>query len=742
MDRKSSAKASRRARQRAGLVGVAAVWALAGSALAATDDSDAALQGPRLEEVIVTASKRQESLQDVSASISAFTHADIKRLGLDNFEDFARRVPGVTLNQAVKNRSVFNIRGVTTSLFGGNTQDPVSVYINETPVTDTFGAIVQPDLRLFDVERIEVLRGPQGTLFGSGSLGGTVRILTRQPDPSAPAAEGRIDTGVTDGGHWRQRYDGMVNVPLLENTLALRLVGYHRDEEGWVKNVSRGSRNSTEDWGGRAALLWRPGEAFYAKLEVIHQDSDPEDGDAFNPDLGKFRKASTISEARPSTLTNYSLTMEYEFPGFATLLSATSFQQSDTASYADLGDFLGLGASGFNVSDPWESEFITQELRLVSNTDSALEWLVGSFFIDRTTDAAFLVQAPGLSEAFGGLIPTDDLFQSDIETTSRELAAFADVGYRFSPQWKVQAGIRVFDTEVSYSEPDRNTLNFATFAVDNTAFRNTGTDSDYTWRAGISYEPGDDMMLYANISRGYRIGQVNPNKGPSLTDPDDLVIPEAYDPDSSINYELGAKTTWLQGRLIANLALYYIDWTDIQVNGARVSDMQTFIANAGDARSQGLEIELSAMPLEGLDLNLALTFQDAKMTGVADDIIVAATDGETLPGSVDFKMSGGIQYSWAAFGDKQMYARADVQYVGSSPNDFGMNGGNPFFAMNESYENVGAALGLVAKRWNLTLYGENLSNNDSFILTNGGGTPNYVNSLRPLTVGVRLGFSY
>ncbi|MEQ9463345.1 MAG: TonB-dependent receptor [Haliea sp.] len=710
--------------------------------MATAEDSTAAAQASRLEEVIVTASKREESLQNVSASVSAFTHADIQRLGLDSFEDFARRVPGVTLNQAVKNRSVFNIRGVTTSLFGGNTQDPVSVYINETPVTDTFGAIVQPDLRLFDVERIEVLRGPQGTLFGSGSLGGTVRILTRQPDPSAFAADGRIDIGVTDGGHQRQRYDGMVNIPLLEDTLALRLVGYQRDEEGWVKNITRGSRNSSDDRGGRAALLWRPGDAFYAKLEVIYQDSDPDDGDAFNPDLGEFRKSSAISEARPSTLTNYSLTMEYEFPDFATLLSATSFQTSETASYADLGDFLGLGVSGFNVSDPWDSEFVTQELRLVSNTDSALNWLVGGFFIDRTTDPAFLVTAPGLSAAFGGLIPTDDLFQSDIETTSRELAAFADVGYRFSPRWKVEAGIRVFDTEVSYSEPDRNTINFVTFEVDNLSFRNTGTDSDYTWRAGISYDPSDDIMLYANVSRGYRIGQVNPNKGPSLTDPNDLVIPEAYDPDSSINYELGAKTSWLQGRLIANLALYYIDWTDIQVNGARVSDMRTFIANAGDARSQGVEIELQTMPVEGLNLNLALTFQEAEMTDVADNIIVAATKGETLPGSVDFKMSGGIQYTWAAFGDKQMYARADVQYVGSSPNDFGMNGGNPFFAMNESYENVGAAVGLVADKWNLALYGENLSNNDSYILTNGGGTPNYVNSLRPLTVGVRLGFSF
>lgn len=724
-------------------MGAVSMIALLGGAAIAAEPAE---KSEGFEEIVVTATKRSQSLQDVSSSVSAFTSADIERLRLDSFEDFSRSVPGLTYNQAVKNRGLFNIRGITTSLFGGNTQDPVSVYINETPVTDTYGAIVQPDLRLFDVERVEVLRGPQGTLFGSGSLGGTVRVITKQPNLGATEAAGRIDLAVTDGGHWRQRYDAMVNVPVIEDELAVRVVGYYRDETGWVENITLGTKNSTEDWGGRVAVLWKPEQNFSMKLEVIHQDSDPEDGDAFNPDLGKFKKASAITEERPAELTNYGLTIEYDIEDFATLISATSYQESKTATFSDLGDLFGFGVNTYNISEPWNSEFITQELRLVSNTDSKFEWILGSFFIDRQTDPEFYITTPGLSDAFetivGFPLPTDDIFVSPIITKSRELAAFGDVTYEVVDGVKLNGGLRVFDTKSSYEEPDRRTLNFATLMIDEMSFKNVGKDSDYTWRTGISYEPQDEYMFYANVSRGYRIGQVNPNKGPSLVDPDDIVIPELYGPDSSINYELGAKTAWLDKRLIVNVAAYYIDWKDIQVNGARVSDMRTFISNAGNAESYGLEVEMLAMPAQGLDLNLSFTLQDTKMTSIADGFIVAAGEGEELPGTVNFKMSGGVQYTWDVRSELQMYVRADGQYIGSSANDFFAGGANPFYAINEAYENISAAVGLVAEKWNLTVYGENLTNNDDHILTLGGGTPNYVNTLRPLTVGVRLGFKY
>jgi outer membrane receptor protein involved in Fe transport len=694
-----------------------------------------------LEEILVTANRREESLQEVSASVTAFSMADIEHKGFDGFSDFAGSVPGLTLNESVRNRGSFNIRGVALNVTGANTQDPVSIYINDTPVSDTFGAIVVPDLRLFDVERIEVLRGPQGTLFGSGSLGGTVRIITHKPDATKTEAAGRVDFGQTEGGALRQRYDAMINVPLIDDQLAVRAVGYYRDEEGWVKNITLGTKNSTEDWGGRVSLLWTPNEAWSVKAEVIHQDSDPEDGDSWNPQLGKFKKSSAIGEGRKAELTNYSLTVAYDAADFATLSSITTYQESKSASIGDSGDLFGVGLPVIGNSDPWNSKFFVQELRLVSNTQSRLEWVAGAFFIDRETFADFLIEVPGLNQMLGGAIGSDAFFASPITTGSQEIALYGDVTFKLTDALKLNASLRKFRTEASYSEPNRNVLDFATFTYVHSSFKNEGEDSDYTWRAGLSYDVSDRAMVYGNLSKGYRVGQVNPNNGPSFVDPSDIVIPEGYAADSTLNYEIGAKTAWLEQRLVANLAVYYIDWRDIQIDGQRVSDNRSFITNAGAARSQGAELELSLRATDGLTLYTALTFQDAEITEVPTNIIVPAARGDVLPGLVKFKFSGGFEYRWD-LGVNQLYVRADGQYVDSSPNGLRGDGTNPYYAINASYENVDAAIGWVTRWGEVALYGENLTNNDAYILNAGPPEMNPMNTLRPRTAGVRVNVKY
>ncbi len=720
------------------LLGATSVLALSTSAMA--QETPSPTKNAVLEEILVTANRREESLQDVSASVTAFSTADIEHKGFDGFSDFAGSVPGLTLNESVRNRGTFNIRGVALNVTGANTQDPVSIYINDTPVSDTFGAIVVPDLRLFDVERIEVLRGPQGTLFGSGSLGGTVRIITNKPDATKTEAAGRVDFGQTRGGALRQRYDGMINVPLIDDELAVRVVGYYRDEEGWVKNITLGTKNSTEDWGGRVSLLWTPNDAFSVKAEVIHQDSDPEDGDSWNPALGKFKKSSAIGEGRKAELTNYSLTAAYDFVDFATLSSITTYQESRSASIGDSGDLFGIGLPVIGNSDPWDSKFFVQELRLVSNTQSRLEWVAGAFYIDRETFADFLIEVPGLDAMLGGTLGSDAFFSSPITTGSQEVAVYGDVTFKLTDALKLNAGLRTFRTEASYSEPNRNVLNFATFTYVNSSFKNEGEDSDYTWRAGLSYDFSDSVMVYGNVSKGYRVGQVNPNNGPSFVDPRDIVIPASYAADSTINYELGAKTAWLDNRLVANLAVYYIDWRDIQIDGERVSDRRNFITNAGAARSQGAELELSVRPTDGLTLYTALTFQDAEITEVPTNIIVPAAKGDVLPGLVKFKFSGGFEYRWD-LGLNQLYVRADGQYTDSSPNGLRGDGTNAYYAINDSYENVDAAIGLIT-RGEVALYGENLTNNDAYILNAGPPEMNPINTLRPRTAGVRINVKY
>ncbi|HEY8351757.1 MAG TPA: TonB-dependent receptor, partial [Sphingomonadales bacterium] len=495
-----------------------------------------------------------------------------------------------------------------------------------------------------------------------------------------------------------------------------------------------------KDKGGRAALLWQPGSRLSVRLEGIYQDSDPEDGDAWNPALGKFRRASLKGEGRPSTLWNGSLSVDYAMEGFADLVSVTSYQKTKTAVRAEQDErFEGLPL--FADHDPWTSRFVVQEMRLVSNAPSDFEWLLGAFFIDRRTEVDFLLHfaesAPGLA--------IDRFFDSHIVTRSRELAGYGDAEYRLHEHWKLSAGLRLFETRVSYAEPHRKLYDTETGSLESFSFRNEGTDRDVTWRAALAFEPRRDVMLYAGFSKGYRIGQVNPNQGPSAVDPGDVVIPRAFEPDSTLNYEIGVKSAWADNRLVANLALYYIDWSNIQIDARRASDGRNYIVNAGAAVSKGLELELRALPLEGLELGLALTLQDTEITHISavGSARSGAARGDRLPGDVGFKIAGHLSYSRAAFGDAEAYFRLDAQHVGSSPNGFkGLAGAeNPFYAVNEAYENIDAAAGIAGAGWDLSVYCENLTNNSDFIY-HGGAILNPVNSLRPRTFGLRLGFSY
>ena len=691
--------------------------------------------------IVVTANRREETVQDVPSAVTAISQKQIEARGADSFEGFARSVPGLTMNQPTKNRAAFNIRGIATSTAGaGNTQDTVSVYINDTPVTDTYSAPVTPDLRLFDVERIEVLRGPQGTLFGSGSLGGTIRIITNKPDAGKFEAAGRVDLGTTQHGGMRQRYDAMVNVPLVEDKLALRVVGYYRDEKGWVKNITLGTRNDTIDWGGRAALLWTPVDDLSVKAEVFHQKSDPKEGDNWNPAVGKFRKASPVAEGRPIDLTNYNLAIDYDVEGFATLTSSSTYQNSKTAQNTDFGRLLGPGTPTFLISvDPWKTRFYVQELRLVSNGQSRLQWVLGAFYINRKTSIPnYDFSAPGLDALFGGALGSDIFLNTDITIKSSELAGYGDATYELVDGLKLRGGARVFRTTADYIEKNRISLNFATLAYNPLlSFQNHSKGTNTTWRTGLSYEPNSDLLFYANVSKGFRVGQVNANFGPSQVDPTDYVIPEGYEPDSTINYEVGAKSSFLNGGLTLNLTGFYIDWKNIQINGTRISDLRAFVANAGRATVKGVEAEMTARPARGVNLYAAVTVQDGKIDSVPTNIIVPAAKGDRLPGLAQWKLAGGFEYRWDVGGGNKAYVRIDGQYTDASPNTFANGGTNPQFAINSDYSTLDGSIGVDTDWGNVAIYGENLTNNDANILKN-FVIANAYTTLRPRTFGLRV----
>jgi len=724
----------------------------------AANEAEMAEESAVMEEVTVTAMRREQLPQDISGSLGVISNADIMRLGLDDFQGYSRSQPGVIMHQAVKNRSTFNIRGINTDIGDTQlTQEPVAVYINDMPVTQPYAALVQVDLRLYDIERIEVLRGPQGTLFGSGTLGGLVRVLTREPLLNEFEASVRVDWADVKHAGFRQRYDAMVNVPLGED-VALRAVAYARDEPGWVKNVVLGTENSSDDWGGRLALLWEPTDRFSGKLEYLHQDSYPEDGDAWNPDLGKFKRDTVIAEGRKAVFSQTNLTLKYDFPDFATLTSSTNFQQTKSNWILQTGEIPGVGPL-LNLSEPWDTEYFAQEFRLVSNTDGPVSWVAGLFYLDSSTeDARVRLVVDGLQDfvdavAVPGIIDSDDLVSELTTSDTEELAAYGDLTWHFTERWSLSGGMRVFKFDSSYSATDRYAFDFESFGpVYPPDVMNQADDSSYTWRTVLSYQATDDKLVYGSISKGYRVGQVNPNYGPSFVDPEDLFIPEAYDPDESINYELGAKTLWLDGRLQLNAALYFIDWTEVQVDAVRPSDRRNFIANAGTVHSKGFEFELVAVPIDNLDLRWIMSWQDSKIDEISpvDSFLSGARVGDTMPGTADFLTAASARYLWDLSGSWDLEGYLGIQYVGDSPNRFSYGTAtglpNPDFAINESYTNIDAGVSLLTDRWAATLYVENLGDNDNIILDTGavalGSGDNRYITLRPRTIGVRVNYYF
>lgn len=713
-----------------------------------------------LDVVIVTANKREQDLQDVSASISALTPEEISKRGLESFDDFARSIPGVSFVSEEKNRSRFTIRGVAGPDAVSRIQDPTAIYINDFPAVSSYFAIITPDLRLYDVERVEVLRGPQGTLFGSGSLGGAVRVITREPSLTETEGSARIDLSLTEAHSFSQRYSAMVNLPVVNDELAVRVVGYFRDEGGYVDNIDRGveDANETQDWGARVAIKWSPNERFEGDFTFIHQESDPKDGSAVieTPDRSLVRNG-LIPSATKSEITFYNLGLNYQFD-FADLVSSTTYSKT----FGDQEASTRAGPLGVAFTSTQDSEFFAQEFRLVSNQASDLEWTLGTFFLSQDiegTEQGFVVDPGGLS--FTGFIddPNGSLF-NDIPNAidAREFAIFGDASYNLTDRLSISGGLRWADSEI---EADSEGVAFvsglvgALFAGGGDIrgssvvfdYQNEATDSVLTGRASLSYQVNENSKVYLLASRGYRNGQPNGVNGPDPVDPmNGVFIPEAFEPDALWNYELGAKMRLFDNRLTANLAAYYIDWSNFQVNGFRSSDLLSFVTNSGDVEVLGLEAELLASASDHFDFGLNLTFQEGEVASISaeDSVLSGAARGDEAPFTPSFMASGFAQLSYP-LNRSEIYARADVQHVGSSVNGFSSAAGssgapNSNFRRIDSYENVNLSLGYDTERWSAALYVNNALNSDNYIrISQGGGLLGLTASvLRPRTTGLRL----
>ncbi|MEO1100300.1 MAG: TonB-dependent receptor [Pseudomonadota bacterium] len=781
-----------------GTCALALVMIASGQAMAQDADGEDAIS--RQQTIIVTATKRAESLQDVPFSINAQTQEDIEITGAGSLEDVARSVAGLSIQNLGPGQSQVAIRGVSAGQIVRDqpgVKEQVGVYLDESVISLS---LFTPDLDLFDLNRVETLRGPQGTLFGSGSVGGTVRYITNQPnvDEFDGRVEGSINT-IDDGGTGGH-VKGAVNIPLVEGRSALRLVGYHTEYGGYIDALTpTGSKedvNSGNRTGGRAALRFDLTPNFSITPRVIYQEIE---ADGFNREEafnwltgglppGENAQFLLLDEAFSDETLITDVTAELDL-GFADLTSVTSYTDRDILVSRDASALthsvsldLGFDPAAFvlpsNLRDATTYESVTQELRLGSNGDGPLQWLVGVFYADVERDYnqrlptpgydIFTDDALGAGTATGAAngFPLDSPFNSDLNYQLEQIAVFGEVSYDFTDRLTLTAGGRFYDFE-----EDRTISSGGIFANGDSNVMDTTSSDGFTPRFLASYEFNDVVTLNAQASQGFRLGGVNdPLNVPLCSDEDEIIFGsfQDYDDETLWNYEAGFKAQ--TGQVTFNAAAFYTDISDLQVTLDAGSCSSRIVFNVEEAHTAGIEGEISVSPADGLELSIAASLIEAEFDSTVVDgtgaVIGGIQEGNRLPSVPELQVAASGVYRWAApwaGGGAEAFVAGSIQHVGSrftQPSDQTAGQGlpdatglalgaltgleNPQELVDldlDSYETLNLSTGLEFDTWSVTLFVNNVTDtnaNLSFDRERGGRARLGYRTNQPRTAGVTV----
>ena len=718
--------------------------AMAGSALALIlglpAQAQTAGEPTVLDEVIVTATKRPERVRDISGSVTAFSGERLETLGAQGLEDYITRTPGVVFNASTPGNSTVVIRGVSTSVGIDQGQGTTGYFINDVPLTDPSYSIGTPDIDTFDVENVAILRGPQGTLFGSSSLGGAINYQAARPDASGFDVRAQATIDSTRSGDVGGSGKLMVNVPL-GDTVAVRAVYYDRETAGYIDNVGTGrdDANVTTVRGGRFQALWEPRDGTSLSYLYLQQSQDTADNGYQEPaTAGDKKKDSLIPEFSNFDTLIHNLRLDHELP-FGTLTATATYHRKEQDGIGDLTEDFGPllpGSSPITLAQIAESEGQTYEIRLASNP-GRFEYLIGVMHDETDQDIANIlvgddaeaiveaVYGPLFGPGIGALAaPGGVLLDAMITARSRESAIFGEATYHFTDTWKATAGGRAFKQEI-----DSRTVSqgFYTILVNGTLTSDESGSQEadgFNPKASLTWTPNSNFMAYGLVSKGFRFG------GPNiiLSTPDDPV-PAFYESDSLVNYEIGLRSTLLDGRLLIDATAFYIDWSDIQLR-LQTSTQLNYAANAGTAEIKGLETSVTFRPTDGLTLSSSITWLDAELAEPFDngggDIVPA---GSTLPGASEWQISNVAQYEWDAVRFEPSLTLSH-RYLSDAPG--GLITGDP----QGDYHIVDARLRVNLGQVGLTAFVNNIGDTDG--VTNASFGQEYI--VRPRTIGLTLDY--
>jgi iron complex outermembrane receptor protein len=747
--------------------------------------------GDQLDEIVVTAQKRTERLLDVPQSISVVSSAALERQQVRSIADYAQLVPGLNIQQTTPGQARVVLRGINT----GGASPTVAIYVDDTPFGSSTGqsnaATAAGDIDAFDIERIEVLRGPQGTLYGANSLGGVVKYITAAP--KFDKVEGKIQGGLdtVKGGNMGWSANGMINLPV-SDMIAVRASGFYRRTGGFIDTLglARKDANDFDSYGGRGSVLLRPTETLTIQLSALFQNlrgdsrasydadpvtlapqtTDPTTGAAVNG----LTRTELYAEKTSADYRLYNGTIDWDVD-FATLTSVTSYGKLSTDDESDasyqlpgVGDAIfGTGPNTRGILFPSQitQKKFTQELRLSSPDNDRVEWLVGAYYtrekgqiyqqyipFDLATGEAVdptlvLPVGPG-----GADVSFPDFLIAKLDSLYKEYAGFGSVTWHVAPRFDLTGGVRYSHNKQATTQSlDGSFLPLSAGVIGPDINRGKSSENVFTWSFSPRFEFSDHASLYARVAKGYRPG------GPNVVPPGSSAdFPRQFDADTLISYETGVRAETADRVLMVDASVYYLDWRKVQTPVVYQTSIGPVSGdgNGDNASSKGAEVAITVRPTRGFEVAATVAYNDAKLKADLPGIFVASGDlvapgfkGDRLPYAPQWTANLSADYRWSVGGDVNAFVGGNIRLVSDQAGDFDAQYRLDFGRRLtlDGYATVDLRAGIETDRYTVQVYARNLGNSQGLVnagqyLTRPGTLVN-ASPIRPRSLGITLGAS-
>lgn len=704
-----------------------------------------------IEEIIVTASKRNQSLQDFSGSVSVISNFQ----QVKSIADIAQQVVGFNIvDTGARNPTGLVIRGLRLDEANANDLGGdgavVASYIDNIPLQ---GFFAPPSIGLKDMQQVEILRGPQGTLYGNSSIGGLIRYITNKPNLAAYSVQVGAEMSQTKhSDDLNYDTDLIVNAPLVDDTLGMRLMLSKTENQGFIDNPYRldGPAKDTNDdqtKQARLSFLWKPSEQFSLGTSYHYQKVNVADRQATNESFtgDKYTAASRIEQPMDGELQLASIDAEYDvdWAKFSASLSHYDYERNDrvdqTEYFVTLDEIYGDYYTTLENMSAYNAAFVdvvkdSAELRLVSADDQRLRWLAGMFFSRDDLDVSQGDHIPGFGSFMGEDRPDDLDFASTQTETLDEYSVYAEVAYDITPRWETSIGLRHFRYD------DKLNVCYSLYPAMPDPYCEVGDDisNNSLGKFSTRYKLTDNQNIYFNIAEGYRRGGAN------------ILAPDSpaktfYEPDTAVNYEAGYRSSLFGNRLTLNAALFQVDWDNLQIRTTSASGLP-FWVNVGEAQSKGVELDAVVKLNSAFSLRAGYSHTDAEITetvtfanGEGDNVF----NGDPLPGAPGTQWNLALDYN-QTFGAAIVDASIGTSYFGEVYT--ALNSGFPNYKKLDSFNTARANAGVTLRNWRVGAFINNIGNTRGITGTRStewyGEQGKFEYVTRPRTIGLSVTYKY